>query len=89
MIVDDGVATGATARAAIAGLRARGWRRIVLAVPVAPVETLDAFRNLADQVVCPVAADRFYGVGAFYEDFHQVSDREVLDCLGGGQGGAA
>ena len=88
VIVDDGLATGATARAAIGGLRARGWRRIVLAVPVAPVDTLEVFGALADRVVCPVEAHRFYGVGAFYEDFHQVSDQEVLDCLAARQGGA-
>lgn len=89
VVVDDGLATGATARAAIEGLRARGWSRVVLAVPVAPVETLDTFRSLADQVVCPGAVHRFYGVGGFYEDFHQVSDQEVLDCLRGGKAASA
>lgn len=88
VVIDDGLATGATARAAIEGLRAQGWNRIVLAVPVAPVDVLSASEGVADRVVCPEPARRFSGVGAFYDDFHQLTDDEVLHCLGRRASGA-
>lgn len=81
VLVDDGLATGATARAAIAGLRAQGARRIVLAVPVAPRPLAEAFRDQVDDFVCLVEPDPFRSVGEAYRDFHQVDDAEVIACL--------
>lgn len=81
ILVDDGLATGASMRAAVAGLRARKPARIVVAVPAAAVEVCDAFRHEVDEVVCYVTPDPFYGVGRWYEDFSQVTDEEVRDLL--------
>jgi erythromycin esterase-like protein/predicted phosphoribosyltransferase/dienelactone hydrolase len=81
IVVDDGLATGATAKAALRALRRQGASRIVLAVPVAPVETLAEMRAEADEVICLEASERFRGVGAFYGDFHQLSDEETLGLL--------
>jgi putative phosphoribosyl transferase len=81
VVVDDGIATGATARAALHALRRRGAARLVLAVPVAPPETLDALRGEADEIVCLAEAEIFFGIGAFYEDFHQLTDAEVIGLL--------
>ncbi|WP_332639900.1 phosphoribosyltransferase [Brevundimonas sp.] len=81
VLVDDGLATGATARAAVAGLRAQGARRIVLAVPVAPRALADAFRDQVDDFVCLVEPEPFRSVGEAYRDFHQVDDAEVIACL--------
>lgn len=81
VLVDDGLATGATARAAIAGLRAQGARRIVLAVPVAPRSLAEAFRDQVDDFVCLVEPEPFRSVGEAYRDFHQVDDAEVIACL--------
>ena len=83
VLVDDGLATGATARAAIAGLRAQGARRIVLAVPVAPPALVEAMRKEVDDLVCLVEPAPFPSVGAAYVDFRQLGDREVIDCLAG------
>lgn len=76
VVVDDGIATGSTARAAIEVARRRGADRVVLAVPVAPHEAVRMLGALAD-VVCLHSSDAFWSVGQFYEDFHQVSDDEV------------
>jgi len=81
IVVDDGLATGATARAAIRGLRSQGAANVVLAVPVAPADTAGAMRQEVDELVCLAEPLRFWGVGAFYADFHQLSDEEVLDHL--------
>jgi predicted phosphoribosyltransferase len=81
IIVDDGLATGATALAAIRALRDRGARRIILAVPVAPPETADAMRAEVDDFVCLAEPSAFFGVGAFYDDFHQLTDNEVIRLL--------
>lgn len=81
VVVDDGLATGATARAAIAGLRAQGARRVVMATPVAPPSLAAAFRREVDDFVCLVEPEAFRSVGEAYEDFHQVDDAEVIDCL--------
>ncbi|MDP3368765.1 MAG: phosphoribosyltransferase family protein [Brevundimonas sp.] len=83
VLVDDGMATGATARAAIAGLRAQGVRRIVLAVPVAPPTLAAALREEVDEFVCLLEPDPFRSVGEAYRDFRQVSDADVVACLGG------
>jgi predicted phosphoribosyltransferase len=81
ILVDDGLATGASMRAAIAGLRTLQPARIVVAVPVAAPEACDALRRDADEIVCGVTPDPFYGVGRWYEDFSQVTDEEVRMLL--------
>jgi len=81
IVVDDGLATGFTARAAITTLRARGPRRIVLAVPVGPSDTVMELRELADEVVCLHTPDVFLALGQWYDDFAQVGDTEVADLL--------
>jgi putative phosphoribosyl transferase len=81
IVVDDGIATGATMRAALQALRQRGAAKLVLAVPVAPPDTLTALRREADWVVCLHEASPFHGVGQHYRDFHQVGDDEVIAAL--------
>lgn len=81
IVVDDGLATGATARAAIHALRQRGAARVILAVPVAPPDTAADMLSEVDELVCLAQPSPFFGVGAFYEDFHQLSDDEVLMLL--------
>lgn len=81
--VDDGLATGATMRAAITALRERGAAEIVVAVPTAPRETCEALRSLADQVVCLITPHPFMAVGLWYEDFAPVSDNDVQLVLAG------
>jgi putative phosphoribosyl transferase len=79
--VDDGVATGATMRAALGAVRRRGPARIVLALPVAPRDVIAALRSDADEVVCLREPAFFRAVGEHYVDFHQVSDGEVIALL--------
>lgn len=81
VIVDDGIATGSTARAACQVARARGAKRIVLAVPVAPAGTVTGLMREADDVICLQEPPNFYGVGQFYADFRQTSDSEVAALL--------
>lgn len=82
LLVDDGLATGGTARAAARAVRARGPRKLVLAVPVAASETAEALRHEeVDEVVTVQEPDMVGSVGAWYEDFHQVDDEEVLALL--------
>jgi putative phosphoribosyl transferase len=81
ILVDDGLATGSTMRAAVAALRAEGPREIVIAVPVGAPETCAAMRHVADEVVCLETPDPFYAVGLWYEDFEQTTDEEVHDLL--------
>jgi predicted phosphoribosyltransferase len=81
IIVDDGLATGSTMLAAVRALRQQGAKRILVAVPVGPPGTCDALRREADEVVCLSSPEPFYSVGTWYEDFTQVSDREVQQTL--------
>jgi putative phosphoribosyl transferase len=81
IVVDDGIATGGTARAALEVVRAQGARRVVLAVPVAPPETLHELESVADEVVCLDAPQWFQAVGVHYVDFAQTTDQEVVDLL--------
>jgi putative phosphoribosyl transferase len=83
VIVDDGLATGASARAAIAVARARGARRVILAVPVAPPETVTALEPLADAVISVETPSPLHAVGQVYVDFRQTTDEEVVTALGG------
>ncbi|KAA0226950.1 MAG: phosphoribosyltransferase [Dehalococcoidia bacterium] len=87
LVVDDGLATGATALAAIRAMKAAGARRVILAVPVAPPESLERMREEADQVVCPFIEGDFYAIGQFYVDFRPIGDDEVRRCLAGFQQG--
>ena len=81
IVVDDGLATGATMTAALHGLRQRQPLKLVCAVPVASVEALEKIRPMADDVVCLMTPPDFQAVGQFYRDFPQVSDEAVIDLL--------
>jgi len=81
IVVDDGIATGATTKAALRAIRMRKPKRLLLAVPVAPTDTLREMRDEADEVVCLEDYEYFGAVGAYYEDFRQTTDQEVIDTL--------
>ncbi len=81
IVVDDGIATGSSVRAALRGVRRAKPRQVILAVPVAPAETLEALRHDADKIVGLETPQDFYAVGQFYRDFHQVSDDEIKRIL--------
>ena len=81
IVIDDGIATGATMRAALQATRARKPKKLVLAVPVAPVNSLRTLRREADEVVCLTDMGRFGGVGHFYDDFRQLTDSDVIETL--------
>src|SRR6266404_4222714 len=87
ILIDDGLATGATMRAAVAALRRRGAAKIVVAVPVGPPDTCKEFENEADEVVCATAPELFQAVGQYYEDFSQTTDDEVRELLTRAAGG--
>ena len=89
IIVDDGIATGSTARAACQVARAEGAERVVLAVPVAPPDWTRRLAGAADEFVCVATPEPFYGVGQFYDDFSQTTDEEVTRCLHEAAGGRA
>ncbi|GIF71127.1 phosphoribosyltransferase [Asanoa siamensis] len=81
VLVDDGLATGASARAAVAVARALEAARVVLAVPVGSTRALRALEPLVDELVCPLRPPVFGAVSEFYDDFHQVTDAEVAEAL--------
>ena len=81
IVVDDGIATGATMRVALQAVRRRGPAGLVLAVPVAPPDTLAALREGADEIVCLDTPIGLGAIGFYYRDFHQMSDAEVTDLL--------
>lgn len=81
ILIDDGIATGATAEAALKALRARGAKMLVLAVPVAAAESLESLRRFADSIVCIESPGSLDAIGFWYDDFHQVPDREVIALL--------
>lgn len=81
LVVDDGIATGATMKAALDALRRAGAAKLILAVPVAPADTLEDLKGHADQTICLSTPDHFYAVGAHYRDFRQVTDAEVASAL--------
>jgi putative phosphoribosyl transferase len=81
VLVDDGLATGVTAEAALRALRAAGTERLVLAVPVCAPDTAQRLAGLADDVLCVESPPSFGAVGTWYEDFRQTSDEEVVDLL--------
>ncbi|HEX6966661.1 MAG TPA: phosphoribosyltransferase [Gemmatimonadaceae bacterium] len=81
VLVDDGLATGVTARAALAALEREHPKRLIFASPVCSPEATELLGNDADAIVCLAVPQRFYGVGAWYDDFTQTSDEEVLELL--------
>jgi putative phosphoribosyl transferase len=81
ILIDDGIATGATMRAAIAGIRAQGAKKIIVAVPVAPLEILEEIEKEADEIICLAVPRMFYGVGQFYDSFAQTTDEEVIALM--------
>jgi putative phosphoribosyl transferase len=81
ILVDDGLATGSTMRAAVAAMRQRNPAQIVVAVPVGATETCMEFRQIADKLVCLAEPEPFYAVGTWYEDFSQTTDEEVRELL--------
>ncbi len=87
-VIDDGIATGSTARVACQVARAQGATRVILAVPVAPRRSLAALSDVADDVVCLETPEPFFSVGQFYRDFSQTSDEEVVALLDRAAGGA-
>jgi predicted phosphoribosyltransferase len=81
ILVDDGIATGATTRAALQAVRARNPKTLVLAVPVAPTDSLASLRREVDDLVCLENYESFGAIGFYYRDFRQVSDEEVIETL--------
>jgi len=81
ILIDDGLATGATMRAAVEALKRMGPRKIVIAVPVASIEVCQEFRAKADELVCGITPAHFNAVGAWYDDFSQTTDKEVIQLL--------
>jgi putative phosphoribosyl transferase len=81
ILIDDGLATGSTMRAAVAALRQERPARIIVAVPTAPRETCEELRAIVDEMVCLVTPEPFYAVGLWYEDFSQTTDEEVRELL--------
>jgi predicted phosphoribosyltransferase/pimeloyl-ACP methyl ester carboxylesterase len=81
IVVDDGIATGGTMKAVLQALSRSGAKRVVLAIPVAPPDSLRDLSQLADETVCLMTPETFYAVGEFYRDFAQTSDDEVIDLL--------
>ncbi|MCW8128423.1 phosphoribosyltransferase [Microbulbifer halophilus] len=81
ILVDDGIATGATMAAAARAVRAQKPAELVLAVPVAPPSTLQRFEDLADRIECLMAPESFWAIGAWYRDFSQLSDQQVIQMM--------
>lgn len=81
IIIDDGIATGFTILAAIKSVKNQGARKIILAIPVGPKETIEEFKDLVDETICLYVPDDFYAVGAYYMNFKQVTDEEVSKIM--------
>ena len=81
IVIDDGIATGATTRAALRAIRMRNPKKLVLAVPVAPTDSITVIQDEADDVVCLEDHTFFAAIGFYYRDFRQVSDEEVIKLL--------
>ena len=81
ILVDDGVATGSTLKAALRSLKNRGAKSVVVAVPVGPLDTISELQQEADRVVFLSTPDPFYAIGEFYENFEQTTDEEVIELL--------
>jgi putative phosphoribosyl transferase len=81
IIIDDGIATGTTLKAAITALRKRDPHELVVAVPVAPPDTVEDLRSVVDRIFCLAQPEPFHAIGLHYADFHQVSDDEVMRLM--------
>jgi putative phosphoribosyl transferase len=81
LLVDDGIATGSTMRAAVESVRTEGAKRVILAIPVGPREEVERLSQEVDQCVCLSTPTPFYAIGLFYRDFSQTTDDEVIDLL--------
>src|SRR5690606_9299231 len=81
ILIDDGIATGASIRAAIAALKRKNPARLILAVPVAPADTIELLKTMVDDVVCLETPEPFFAIGMHYDDFHQVPDEEVVRIM--------
>ena len=81
ILIDDGLATGATMRAAVQSVIKRNAKRCIVAVPVASIDACDRLREVADEVICTYVPEPFHGVGQFYQNFTQTSDNEVQSIL--------
>jgi predicted phosphoribosyltransferase len=81
IIIDDGIATGATMKAAVISLKKKHPKKIIIAVPVAPVDSINEMKKIADEVICLEEHKIFGAIGNFYHDFRQVEDEEVINLL--------
>jgi len=81
LLIDDGIATGSSMRAAIKALRQLKPSQLVVAIPVAPLHTCERMRSEVDEIVCVYTPENFYAIGQFYEDFSQITDQEVTQLL--------
>ena len=83
ILVDDGLATGSTMRAAVRALRQEGARKVVVAVPIAPPDTCESMRQEVDDIICAITPEPFIAVGIWYADFDETSDQEVRELRTG------
>jgi predicted phosphoribosyltransferase len=81
IIIDDGIATGFTTLAVIKAVKKQGAKKIILAIPVGPRETIEEFKELVDEVICLYIPEEFYAVGSYYMNFEQVTEMEVLKIM--------
>jgi putative phosphoribosyl transferase len=81
IVVDDGIATGSTMKAALASVKNRGAASVTVAIPVGPLSTIEELNKIANRVVCLYTPEFFQAIGQFYADFSQTSDEEVIELL--------
>ena len=81
ILVDDGIATGATIRAAITSCHAKGAQKIILAIPVAPDDTLKKLKGMVDKIICLIRPTDFTAISAYYDNFEQTTDEEVVTLM--------
>ena len=81
IIIDDGIATGFTILAVIKAVKKQGAKKIILAIPVGPRETIEEFKEIVNEVICLYIPEKFYAVGSYYENFEQVTDVEVFKII--------
>lgn len=81
IIIDDGIATGFTIQAAIKSIKKHAAKKIILAIPVAPQDTISLLEKIVDKVICPFIPNQFYAVGIHYKNFEQITDKEVINIV--------